>query len=66
MSTAASRHSSPAYWRVLKTVSCSRASENSPLPAMISPSRVRSVRSVSSSPMMRLKPVSGCAGLVSQ
>ena len=70
--TSSSRHSSPRYWRLLNTASCSwrrvkrlpgRPSEPSRRCWTIrSPSRVRGVRVVRSSPMTREKPSSGCSG----
>jgi hypothetical protein len=70
ISTRSSRVSSPAYWRLLKTMSRILRLVK-PLPStisrvMISPIRVRSVRSVSSSPTIRGKPVSGSFGFDSQ
>ena len=74
--TTLSRHSSPAYWRLPTAIRWSslrlkRLPGRPSLPASrsstwTSPSRVRSVRSAFSIPMMRSKPVSGSSGLESQ
>jgi hypothetical protein len=74
--TAASRVSSPAYWRLPNTMFCMswRVKPAGPRPSLpstracviSSPMRVRSVRGVRSSPMIREKPSSGCFGFESQ
>ena len=74
--TASSRVSSPAYWRLVKTMfcMCCRVKPAGPSPSVPStrywvmsrPIRVRSDRSVRSSPMIRAKPSSGCFGFDSQ
>jgi hypothetical protein len=74
--TSWSRNSSPAYWRLLKTVSCScwrvkRLPGRPSVPlrrcsTIFSPRRVRSDRAARSSPMIRANPSSGCFGFDSQ
>jgi hypothetical protein len=68
--TSESRVSSPAYWRSENTWSCMSWRVKPPWSirswVMISPIRVRSERSVFSSPMIRSKPVSGDFGFDSQ
>ena len=66
MAIVSSIHSSPAYWRLLKTVSMTERCECFTPSTMSRPMRVRSARAVRSSPMISGKPSRRCFRLPSQ